>query len=117
MAKVNFLKLSLPIGLMLVLLESAFNDAVKRANGGFTPVAISQGMTITTPAHILMTSTTHLNYLADIIRVHSRVFSIGDLLGFVGLLLAWVGLAWWGVVVARSLVTKMYSHYHIDNVI
>ena len=107
MAKVNFLKLSLPIGLMLVLLESVFNDAVKRANGGFTPVAITKYMTIITPAHIPMTSSTHLNFLADIIRIHSQIFSIGDLAGYAGLLLVWVGLGWWGIIVARRLITRM----------
>jgi hypothetical protein len=101
----------------MLLLEGIFNDAVKRANGGFMPVAISKDMIITTAGHIPMTATTHLNFLSDFIRIHYQVFSIGDLLGYVGLALAWVGLAWWGIVVARSLITRLYSHYHIDNVI
>ena len=104
MPKTN-LGLSLPMGLVMLSLESICNDAAKRANGGFMPVAITKYMTIITPAHIPMTSSTHLNFLADIIRIHSQIFSIGDLAGYAGLLLVWVGLGWWGIVVTRSLIT------------
>ena len=103
----NFLKFSLPIGLTLTLAEGGLNNLVKRSNGGFMPVAITKYMTIITPAHIPMTSSTHLNFLADIIRIHSQVFSIGDLAGYAGLLLVWVGLGWWGIVVSRRLITRM----------
>ena len=117
MPKINLLKLSLPIGLVMLLLERGFNNLVKSANGGFMPVAISKGMTITTARCIPMTSTTHLNFLGDIIRIHYQVFSIGDLLGYIGFLLSYVGLVYWGIVVSRSLITRIYSHYHIDNVV
>ena len=111
----KFLKMSLPIGLILLLLEGVFNNAAKSANGGFMPVATSSG--VLPVGYISMTSTTHLNFLADIIRVRYTFFSIGDLLGYAGFLLACVGLVWWGVVVARSLITKIYAKYHIDNFI
>jgi hypothetical protein len=117
MPKTNLLKMSLPLGLIMLLLEGICNDAAKRANGGFMPVAVSKGMMITTAGRILMTATTRLNFLGDILRIHSYVFSIGDLLGFAGLLLAWAGIIYWGIVVARGLITILYSHYHIDNVI
>ena len=79
------------------------------------PVAISKGMTITTAGRIPMSSSTHLNFLGDIIRIHYRVFSIGDLLGYAGFLLAEVGLGWWGIVVARGLITKIYSKYELGS--
>jgi hypothetical protein len=88
---------------------------VKWTNGGFMPVAASSG--VIPAGYIRMTSTTHFNFLADIIQVHYRFFSIGDLIGYVGFLLACVGLAWWGIVIARSLITKIYAKYHIDNFI
>jgi len=106
MPKTN-LGLSLPMGLVMLSLESICNDAAKRANGGFMPVTIPRNMVITTVGRIPMTSATHLKFLADIIRIHSQVFSIGDLAGYAGLLLVWVGLGWWGIVVARRLITRM----------
>jgi hypothetical protein len=99
------------------LAEGGLNNLVKRANGGFMPVAVSKNMIIATSGRIPMTATTHLNFLGDFIRIHSIVFSIGDLLGYFGVLLAWVGLGWWGIVVARSLITRIYSKYNIDNFI
>jgi hypothetical protein len=107
MPKTNLLKMALPLGLIMLLLEGICNDAAKRSNGGFMPVAVSKGMIITTAGRIPMTSATRLNLLGDIIRVHSYVFSIGDLAGYIGLALTWVGIVYWGIVVARGLITRM----------
>jgi Zn finger protein HypA/HybF involved in hydrogenase expression len=39
-AHTQYLRLSLPIGLVLLLAESLCNNLVKSANGGFMPVAV-----------------------------------------------------------------------------
>ena len=66
----------------------ALNQAVLIANGGKFPVmmndyAVSQwtlkGQYLD-EVHCLMTADTKLNFLADIIDVHVRVMSIGDML-------------------------------------
>ena len=84
------LKLLLPIGLILQLAEWGLNNLVKRTNGGFMPVAVSSS--VMPAGYISMSSTTHLNFLSDIIRVRYTFFSIGDLLGYVGFTLFCVGL-------------------------
>ena len=101
----NFLKFSLPIGLTLTLAEGGLNNLVKRANGGFMPVAVSKNMIIATSGRIPMTAATHLNFLGDFIRLNNRVFSIGDLLGYVGFVLSCVWIVYWGIVMAEYLIT------------
>jgi hypothetical protein len=103
----NLLKFSLPLGITLTLTEGGLNNLVRKVNGGFMPVAVSKNMIITTVGRIPMTSSTHLKFLADIIRINNRVFSIGDLLGYVGFVLFCVGIVYWGIVVARGLITRM----------
>jgi len=103
----NLLKFSLPIGITLTLTEGGLNNLVRKVNGGFMPVAVSKNMIITTVGRIPMTATTHLRFLADIIRINNRVFSIGDLLGFFGVLLTWVGIVYWGIVVERYLIMRV----------
>jgi hypothetical protein len=43
------------------------------------------------------------------------VFSIGDLLGYVGFVLFCVGIVYWGIVVAKYLITKIYSKYELGD--
>jgi hypothetical protein len=92
---------------MLLLLESVCNNLVKSVNGGFMPVATSYG--VIPAGYIPVTSDTHFKFLADIIRVNYTFFSVGDLLGYAGFLLACVGLVWWGVIVCQSLIIMIYK--------
>jgi hypothetical protein len=93
---------SLPVGVLLLLAEGFCNNLVKRVNGGFMPVATSNG--IIPAGYVYMTSDTHFKFLADIIRVNYSFFSIGDLFGYVGFLLSSLGLVYWGIVVSKSLI-------------
>ena len=96
---------------------AASNQLVFNANGDTFPVRINPvklivftGDTITLPdntvlmdpTHCVMTSKTHLNWLADVFDFHNTIESIGDLLIDLG---AWLGtfcpFVWVALVVDR----------------
>jgi Family of unknown function (DUF5317) len=78
--------LLLPV--VLGLLGAASNQLVLIANHGKFPVMYNAAITARALAlfpdgqldevHCLMTSETHLNFLADIFNLHTAIFSIGD---------------------------------------
>lgn len=89
MGKTDRCLFSLGIGIILLFSEHSLNHIASSSNGGM-PVAIQNNMIIITPNHIVMNSSSHFKLLCDIIRVSNHIYSIGDLLGFIGLLLFYI---------------------------
>ena len=110
----------LAIPLLFIILGTVSNQAVLWANhdtfpvmandfkavqmlGGESPVVLKDGTTLLDDTHSLMTSKSHLNWLADVFDFKDEIESIGDIMidfgGFMWTFAPYV----WGFAVIRKL--------------
>lgn len=96
----------LAIPLALNFTGSAMNQMVLAANGGKFPVMINEYSAgkyakdnFLDDIHCVMTSETHLNWLADFINMHTAIYSPGDMLIELGELLPYAAVAWAALII------------------
>lgn len=101
---------------LLVLLGAGSNQLVLAANHDKFPVMVNERKTaqlapdahgiIDDEAHCVMTSETHLNFLADWIDMRTAIYSPGDLILEAGIYTQdWAALVW-GAVLALALYKR-----------
>lgn len=69
-------------------------------------IELPDGTLMTDETHCVMTSKTHLNWLADVFDFHQEIESVGDLLLGVGDWLSGFAYYTWGVLVILALAKK-----------
>ncbi len=67
------------------------------------PVIAPDGAIMMDETHCLMTDKTHLNFLADVIDLHSQILSVGDLSLELGEWMWMYAPVVWGCAVVRKL--------------
>jgi hypothetical protein len=94
-----------PVKLQVFTGGQMVKDPVPHLEGGIT-ITLPDGTVMMDPTHCVMTSKTHLNWLADVFDFHDEIESIGDLLINVGDWADGFAVYVWGALVISALLKK-----------